>query len=182
MTIRNFIGSFFRCDVCRENFLKMYDNCSHDNCIRLSDDQLLRTEEGKEEIVLWLWEVHNAVNLRIMKEAAEREGREISKEEIVSSKFPSKQMCHACWLDREQNSWDSSEIFNFLNTWYWPMDESSTSSVARQMSSMEQNDYDLSWSGFYLSILPLMCVLYLLIKDCLPKERMDYKWKQNKSK
>jgi hypothetical protein len=160
----------------------MFDNCSHDNCIRLSDDQILRTEEGKEEIALWLWEVHNAVNLRLMKEASERERREISKEEIVSSKFPSQQMCNACWLDMEQNSWDSSEIYSFLSTWYWPIDDSSTSSVARQMSSMEQNDNALSLSGFYLFILPLMYILYIFTKKCLSKERMDSKWKQNKSK
>ncbi len=84
-TIRNFIGHFFRCDVCRINFVTMYDNCGHDHCTRLSNESPFvarshkRTSTGtgtggrsiwmtnkssqaddQNEVAIWLWEVHNS--------------------------------------------------------------------------------------------------------------------------
>ena len=59
-TIRNFIAEFFRCEVCRSNFLKMYEGCNHDHCHRLDDRLPLDQEKPSKEISLWLFEVHNA--------------------------------------------------------------------------------------------------------------------------
>ncbi len=60
--IRNFIENFFGCAVCKTNFLKMYDECGHDHCERLSNAlPFLEENSGSsKELVLWLWEVHNA--------------------------------------------------------------------------------------------------------------------------
>jgi thiol oxidase len=183
VTLRNFIDYFFRCDVCRTNFLKMYDSCTHDHCTRLSDVQIPMKEEGQEELVLWLWEVHNAVNLRLMKEAAEREHREITSEEILSSKFPTRRMCHKCWLDVDQNHWNSSEIYKFLSTWYWPTDQDPyiTSTMARNIHSTGTNGNPLSWSGFYLALIPFLYIVYLFAKEYMSRITMGWKWKQNKS-
>lgn len=78
-TIHNFIANFFRCEVCKKNFVQMYEGCGHDHCKRL-DNELPFVVEGtpslhfsvaeaderdisRKEIVLWLWEVHNAGEL-----------------------------------------------------------------------------------------------------------------------
>jgi len=75
-TIYNFIANFFRCDVCKNNFVKMYKGCGYNHCTRL-DGELPFVVEGtsslhgsvaaaderdisRKEIALWLWEVHNA--------------------------------------------------------------------------------------------------------------------------
>ena len=65
-TIRNLIGRFFRCDVCRTNFITMYDNCGHDHCARLSNElpfissSKTSGNHDQSEVAMWLWEVHNA--------------------------------------------------------------------------------------------------------------------------
>lgn len=162
----------------------MYDSCGHGHCTRLSDDQMPLQEKVEDELALWLWEVHNSVNLRLMKESAEREHRNITKEEIISSKFPSKGMCPNCWLDVDQNSWDSSEMYKFLRTWYWPTDEYPTIIASRNMSSMESSyGNHIIWSRFYLAVIPLLLyVVYLFFKkEYLTMISMGSKWKQNKS-
>lgn len=71
--LRNFIANFFRCGVCKSNFLKTYDECGHDHCKRLSSKLPFLLLEGgtghvsrgisdssDKELALWLWEVHNA--------------------------------------------------------------------------------------------------------------------------
>ncbi|KAL7542686.1 hypothetical protein ACHAXR_011992 [Thalassiosira sp. AJA248-18] len=123
-TIRNFVAYFFSCDICRTNFLTMYDDCGHDHCNRLSSEITMGPTDGSDsarmELALWLWEVHNSVNARLMKEAAQRQNREVSNEEIVASKFPTKKLCPECWLDENMTKWDNATVFRFLDEWYWP--------------------------------------------------------------
>ena len=72
--LSNFISNFFRCDVCKNNFIAMYDNCGFNHCQRLGGDIPFlregtlgadgvledRSETSMMELVVWLWEVHNA--------------------------------------------------------------------------------------------------------------------------
>ncbi len=64
--LRNFVANFFHCVVCKNNFLKMYDECGHEHCTRLSSHVpfLEKAKDGgsdsSRELALWLWEVHNA--------------------------------------------------------------------------------------------------------------------------
>ena len=57
-TLRNYIDHFFQCDVCRMNFLSMYDTCAFDGCHRLSENPSTSEREWRE-LPLWLWETHN---------------------------------------------------------------------------------------------------------------------------
>lgn len=119
--LRDYIENFFGCEVCRVNFLAAYDDCSLDRCNRLS------TEKGKlsdwKQLALWLWETHNAVNIRLMKEKAKREGRETSHQDEINVRWPSKRDCSVCWRDDE--SWDEENIFQYLRLEYWPDNEKS---------------------------------------------------------
>lgn len=162
----------------------MYDNCGHDHCKRLHDEQIHITNVAEGEIVIWLWEVHNAVTRRIMKEAADRDHRVLSKEEEIASKFPSRKMCRRCWLDRGQESWDSQEIITFLKGWYWPIGTSNISILHRNMNSLDQKDgTPLSWTGFYFIMIPILYLMYHFGKEYIQiKSNANIRWKQNKSK
>mmetsp|Transcript_14891 Transcript_14891/g.24400 ORF Transcript_14891/g.24400 Transcript_14891/m.24400 type:complete len:803 (+) Transcript_14891:59-2467(+) len=122
-TIRNFVEHFFSCSVCRTHYLEMYDNCGHDHCTRLKSEINMGTNDGSDkELAMWLWEVHNDVNARLMKEAAQRQNRNVTQEETVASMFPTKKMCPDCWLNENMTKWDNATVFKFLDEWYWPAD------------------------------------------------------------
>jgi thiol oxidase len=69
--IRTFVDHFFGCEHCRNHFLGMYDACEYQRC---ESDHI-------ENAQLWLWRLHNAVNVRTAFEALQDE---------VSSKAGSK--------------------------------------------------------------------------------------------
>jgi len=159
-TIRNFVKHFFSCEVCRTNFLDMYDNCGHDHCTRLITTLPFISHgmtEGKssKEAALWLWEVHNAVNIRLIGERAERDKRELSKAEKLAAKFPGKAMCQTCWLDDDMEKWDQEEVFLFLKDWYWPViDESDLRLLSLDSDFFVKGNF-VSMSGIFLILLPL---------------------------
>eukprot|EP00957_Ditylum_brightwellii_P015306 1152905-Ditylum_brightwellii.AAC.1 len=123
----------------------MYDSCGFNHCSRLTsnvytlwehvgNDKKKRERAIKEaglqqqrpssalperQLALWLWEVHNAVNVRIMKEAAERENRNVTEEEKLSALFPPLDLCEECWVDEDMAEWDEEVVFRFLKRWYW---------------------------------------------------------------
>ena len=105
----------------------MYDNCGHDHCNRLKSEITTGPADGTDparmELALWLWEVHNSVNARLMKEAALRQNRNVTHEETLASKFPTMKMCPDCWLDANMTKWDNANVFRFLDEWYWPNNE-----------------------------------------------------------
>lgn len=101
----------------------MYDNCGHDHCTRLKSELNMGTKDGSDkELAMWLWEVHNDVNARLMKEAAQRQNRNVTREETMASMFPTRKMCPDCWLDKNMTKWDNATVFKFLDEWYWPAD------------------------------------------------------------
>ena len=132
LTIRNFVANFFACDVCRWNFLDMFDNCGHDHCNRLpSESSIILGESGDigrgaelvKELPLWLFQVHNAVNVRLMGEAAARDNREVTMEERRAALFPPDEICPGCWTNVETNEYDPDAVYKFLKSWYWPKKE-----------------------------------------------------------
>lgn len=102
----------------------MYDGCGHGHCNRLKSENLTgSTDEYSPpttELALWLWEVHNSVNERLMKEAAQRQNRKVTHQETLASRFPTKKMCPDCWLDANMTTWDNAQVFSFLDDWFWP--------------------------------------------------------------
>jgi len=116
-TLRNYVEHFFQCEVCRLNFLDMYDNCSFDGCHRLSA-QPASTEHEWRELPLWLWETHNDVNVRLMGERMEQNSQvEPNSWESQQARWPSLVACPNCW--REDRSWEEDRIFEHLHRLYW---------------------------------------------------------------
>ena len=102
---------------------RMYDGCGHDHCNRLHSEinvGIAGVDSSRTQLALWLWEVHNSVNARLMREAAQRQNRNVTHEEILASQFPTKRMCPECWRDDNMTQWDDSRVFEFLESWYWP--------------------------------------------------------------
>jgi hypothetical protein len=106
VSIRNFIDNFFQCSECRENFLRMFDSCGHNRCDRLKKKAKLgakvaETEEEQigewEQTSLWLSEVHNAVNVRLLREKAQREKRNVLVNDVVAVHWPAYSECRPCW-------------------------------------------------------------------------------------
>lgn len=199
VTIRNFVSYFLSCDVCREHYLAMWDGCGHDHCNRLKSQISMRSaEDGKHnsesmELALWLWEVHNSVNERLMKEAAQRQRREVTHEETLASKFPTKKLCPDCWLDENMTQWDDVRVFHFLDEWFWPANEpavdhrmAETVDVHDRASSLSARALKLSFVasptiGF--SVVSLMVCLLVLLpilavahkKDCDRRKKYSAK-------
>jgi len=116
--LRNYIDHFFQCDVCRMNFLSMYDTCAFNGCHRLSDEPSSSKEEWRE-LPLWLWETHNDVNVRLLGERLEqnRDPKPANARESQQARWPPLSACPNCW--REDRSWEEEEVFEYLRSAYW---------------------------------------------------------------
>jgi len=118
-TLRNFIEEFFGCEVCKVHFLESYDSCAYAGCHRLLDD--VGEMKNWIQLPMWLFEFHNGVNIRLMKEKAEREGRiPTLPDDEIAVQWPSRKACPMCWDDN--GKFDGQNTFIFLRLTYWPED------------------------------------------------------------
>ena len=117
--IRTFVEHFFGCEVCKDHFLELFDDCTAlDRCARLSRDG------DSNELALYFWQFHNAVNVRLQKEKAERFGRPLPNEkkqrEVL---WPDKDLCPDCWNSNVSGSeWNKDAVYKFLQSQYWAED------------------------------------------------------------
>lgn len=117
-TMRNYIEHFFGCEECQQYFLKMYDNCGFDHCRRLKQPNKLPPPESWNQFAIWLWEVHNDVNLKVHEAEATSKGRIFSKKEKEKSAWPSREICSDC--KNRRGRWDIDAVLNQLKKQYWP--------------------------------------------------------------
>lgn len=115
--IRNYIEEYFTCEECRLNFIKMYEECRFDRCNRLTTD--IGTIDDWKQLSLWLWEVHNDVNIRLFREGRMLNGDmgDITENEKERVRWPSKSDCPSCWYDG--GGWDEEAVYNYLDSFYW---------------------------------------------------------------
>lgn len=132
-TIRNYVDHFFHCDECREHFIAAFDSCAHDRCTELKNTAKLGAKDETnhlqikewEKLPLWLFQSHNAVNERLLKEKASRELRQLSPKEIQASQWPPLEHCASCWTgDMDRKTWEVDVVKKFLQLEYGAMDES----------------------------------------------------------
>lgn len=148
LVIKSFLFHFFTCKVCRQHFIENYESCGQNHCHRLAavlphlsqrDGGSKNSRQSEEEsatvwgrhraLALWLFEFHNVVNVRLMKESAMEYGRDVTNDELLAAIFPTKSMCPACWLPDHDSfllndttlisHYDPDKVFNFLKGWYW---------------------------------------------------------------
>ena len=133
-TLRDYVDHFFGCEVCRVNFLHEYDDCGFHRCERLATE--IGSIEDWKELSLWLFEVHNGVNSRLMKERAETDHRTPTQQELTSAQWPSRNDCPSCW--HTDGRFDIDVIYSFLQLTYWP-DELLTADKRRDLVSVTGN-------------------------------------------
>lgn len=162
--LRNYIDHFFGCEVCRTNFLQEYDHCGFQSCERLTTE--VGSLDDWKELPLWLFELHNGVNIRLTKEKAERENRDATQEELTAVDWPAKNDCPLCW--RTDGSFHPDAVFSFLQLSYWPgelfsSDErrdllAATGNTAEVNEEKENQSWIYSLVGFVLVSLLLTAI------------------------
>ncbi|KAG9135993.1 hypothetical protein Leryth_015850 [Lithospermum erythrorhizon] len=103
----HFIHDFFICEECRQHFFGMCSSVSKP-FVRAPD------------FVLWLWEAHNKVNERLMKEEASSGTGDPKFPKVI---WPPKQLCPSCYSSQTKKgnsniSWDLDEVHRFLTNYY----------------------------------------------------------------
>mmetsp|Transcript_3546 Transcript_3546/g.7639 ORF Transcript_3546/g.7639 Transcript_3546/m.7639 type:complete len:592 (-) Transcript_3546:432-2207(-) len=113
---RSYIEQFFGCEVCRVNFLNEYDTCGFSRCDRLNTE--IGSLDDWKELPLWLFELHNGVNLRLMNERAKRDDRTPTQQELDSVEWPARRDCPSCW--HSDGRFELDAIYSFFQLTYWP--------------------------------------------------------------
>jgi len=109
----------------------------------------------------------SSVNVRLLKEQAQRERRNFTKAEELAAKFPSRKRCPACWFDREMNEFDSFEVYTFLKGHYWPSSNLPWQSNGRGKQihgEMSIEGEPLSTFGFYCTLAPFVIMICIFVK------------------
>jgi hypothetical protein len=134
-TIRNYIEHFFHCQDCTEHFIRTYDTCAYGRCEKLSNKTRFNdaAEAEWKELPLWLYQVHNAVNLRLMQEKALREKRSYTSRDVVSVLWPPLEECRPCWRAPDGNGnpqWNDTMVYKFMHLAYGKRDLTSAEFTA----------------------------------------------------
>jgi len=161
-TLRTYVEYFFQCEVCRLNFLDMYDNCAFDGCHRLSDKPS-SNEHDWRELPMWLWETHNDVNVRLLGERLDQNKEpKPNQRESQQARWPSLYICPNCW--REDKSWDENEIFAHLHSMYWSGNPSYIKIPSEE--SEPRKEFSSAWKvgGFLVCIISFFSWLLRLSK------------------
>jgi thiol-disulfide isomerase/thioredoxin len=114
--VRDYVEHFFQCEVCRLHFLSEYDSCSFDRCNRLATNQRGNLHQDIQ-FPLWLYETHNAVNVRLRGERIKLHDEPEWLTTEAEVMWPSDKSCPTCWIS--EGRWDESHIFQFLYNYYW---------------------------------------------------------------
>jgi hypothetical protein len=88
---RYMVDNFLSCTVCKHHFLLSYDGCLFGRCDILTAANPTPDLQSKA-LVLWLWRVHNAVSVRVLKE-----NPQLSQGGSVDRRFPAYRDCPSCW-------------------------------------------------------------------------------------
>ena len=119
-TMRNYIENFFDCKPCRDYFVTMYDTCGFNHCRRFKQSQKVPPSESWSELALWLWEVHNDVNSKLAKVAANAEstsGASWKHKKVDIYSWPSQGDCPTC--RGKTGKWEKDALLAHLKRTYW---------------------------------------------------------------
>ncbi|KAL7440754.1 hypothetical protein ACHAXM_007453 [Skeletonema potamos] len=117
LTLKNYIEHFVSCDECRHYFVEMYDSCGFNHCRRLKQPQKLPPPESWQEFPLWLWEVHNHINVKIFEAKVKSSNKVASRDELNTALWPTLEQCPQC---KTGGKWDTKAVIAHLKKEYWP--------------------------------------------------------------
>src|SRR5277367_2245420 len=96
--ILGYVKHFFSCSGCSKHYQQMASN--------MTDE--VRTDEDS---VLWLWQAHNQVNVRLKGDTTE----DPFYKKVI---FPPKGLCPLCHLHRNRNTFFEIKVLRFLQSYY----------------------------------------------------------------
>lgn len=165
-TIRDYMENFFNCGTCRKYFVENYNNCENNRrCDRLTQEIEEASIADWKELSVWLWETHNEVSVRLLKEAKQRAKRlgtdgttvdRILLSEEIAVVWPNIETCFLCFND--DGTWDEAEVFKYLESTYWP--DSDLDPKSERLIHYEDDDGSFVF-GMILWIA-MFCVLWLV--------------------
>jgi len=117
LTLRNYIEHFVSCEECRHYFVEMFDSCGFNHCRRLKQPQKLPPPESWQEFPLWLWEVHNHINVKLVEAKLKASNVVASSDELNAALWPSPEHCPQC---KSGNKWDTKAVIAHLKKEFWP--------------------------------------------------------------
>jgi hypothetical protein len=187
--LRNYIEHFFQCEECRLNFLADFDACMFDRCNRLVTTATGGSIQKYIQYPLWLYETHNAVNVRLRKERIEQN---IETENFVTEReiiWPPFNSCPSCWASLDKDRWDEVDVYKFLQQSYWLEDSDSeilrilTNGEASTKSKHLTEQTSIHWDGdrndpngdkFHFFFIGSCCCCVILVISVLRYRRRRY--------
>lgn len=169
--LRNFIQHFFRCEVCRTEFVQTFNSCQQNHCHSLFASTTNANDPSFTmadwiQFPIWLFELHNAVTRRLLHEKAEREGwkQPVGRQEVQDHEWPSRASCPKCWRpfatneaesEKSMSLFDYDHVYKFLRLEYWPEGGVDSQSLRKNEGNRKINngtDRFYLWLPVYLSM------------------------------
>jgi thiol oxidase len=129
--VRNVVHEFFSCAECKAHFVSSFDKCDFDRCRVLAMDVgNVTTQREWQHLPLWLFKVHNSVNLRRaaeIKSGKRRLSREERKFQPEPELWPRRVDCPPCWLSGSAGAtgqdahhrWNDDVVYQYLKLEYF---------------------------------------------------------------
>jgi thiol oxidase len=167
--VRNFVQEFFSCAECKAHFVSSFDNCDFDRCRVLSTDAGNTSHREWQHLPLWLFRVHNSVNLRRaieIKSGMRKLSSEERKFQPVPELWPSRDDCPPCWHSgpavggarQDQGHdphhvWNDDVVYQYLKLEYFTGYPNATeaAAVAQNHPGRDENPTDVSWHHVLVS-------------------------------
>ncbi|XP_010924152.2 sulfhydryl oxidase 1 isoform X2 [Elaeis guineensis] len=153
----DFIHNFFICEECRRHF---YEMCS-------SVSVPFKTTRN---LSLWLWNTHNKVNERLMKEEKELGTGDPMFPKII---WPPKQLCPSCYpsssrkiTGTSQVDWNEDEVFKFLVQYYGKTLMSSYKDASLGSNRIDESVADDITTSTNAVAVPLGAALAIAFASC----------------
>lgn len=175
--IREYMSRFLTCDECRENFLRKYDTCALRRCDRLTYRSGAATPDDWKQLSLWMWELHNEVNVRVLQKKAKEEAKRLAcnplevmpmmrrivlESEIVTVLWPSLEDCVVCFDD--DGKWNENSVFEVLERTYWDPPDAKFNRllVTREGGYYPGGGGIIGWCWSIVLSIALLCIVWNL--------------------
>jgi len=171
VAVRDYMDNFFLCDPCSTHFVATFDDCSKNRrCDRLANAAEYATDADWKEMAKWMWEVHNDINVRLVREHAQENknkkrggffgGGGVVPSSNIAALFPSIDACVKCFGD--DGSWNEEAVFLFLEYEYWP--STTFDPKMNRLLKFEQG-FDAEGAGLFWFLLVLGITMLVMLNQ-----------------
>jgi len=161
---RFLIKEFLSCTVCKNHFVKAYDDNTfgHKECLEKESDK-----DQAKCLMMWVWRTHNAVSVRVISEHPPT-----GKQKKIDRRWPAFKDCPGCWdygvvhgqkegklltyegaKDKSQpvyDVWNEEEVYNFLISEYLGPEYVQGKNLMEEIPSFQRSSSGALDSGFFL--------------------------------